>query len=303
MSKRFIYAELVGGLGNQIFVFEMAQYLSALNNSKVYLNKFNVNRKHSKSNSDIKDYQLPSNTKFTKYGNILNKFFNPVKRHLKYLNQLHQNLILVLDDSDLNMDQNKIINMIKKRNPKLIIILGFWQDFSYWRDNPRYILRDESSSFRIFSRELLEQNPVIFHYRLSTQYEDWEKAWGTLSPNFLNDALFALNVYKPSKFINLWIFSNNIDLARYLLKDHTDSEHCNVRFIDDSGMSPAEVIILFSKSQFLICSNSTFSIVAAKIGNVPNVVVPSDLSKNSSGNILTSNKWMRVTSSWLQSSQ
>lgn len=88
-------------------------------------------------------------------------------------------------------------------------------------------------------------------------------------------------------------FSNNIDLARCLLKDHTDSEHCNVRFIDDSGMSPAEVIMLFSKSQFLICSNSTFSIVAAKIGNVPNVVVPSDLSKNSSGNILTSNKWMR----------
>ena len=79
-----------------------------------------------------------------------------------------------------------------------------------------------------------------------------------------------------------------------------DKEHYNIRFIDDSGMSPAEIIMLFSKSQFLICSNSTFSIAAAKIGNVPNVVVPSDLAKNSSGNSLTLNKWVRVNSAWLQ---
>ena len=300
MKNRFIYAELVGGLGNQIFIFEMAQYLSSLNNGKIFLNKFNVNQKHSKGNSDIGHFQLPNNTKFTNCGSTLNKFFNPIKRYLKYINKLNQNLILVLDDTDLNLNQNKIIDLIKKRNPKLIIVLGFWQDFSYWRDNLKYTLCNESRLFGIFSKELLEQHPVIFHYRLSTPYEDWEQAWGILSPDFLDAALFALNVSTSSKFINLWIFSNNINTARHLLKNYVDKEHYNIRFIDDSGMSPAEIIMLFSKSQFLICSNSTFSIAAAKIGNVPNVVVPSDLAKNSSGNSLTLNKWVRVNSAWLQ---
>jgi len=300
VANRFIYAELAGGLGNQIFVFEMAQYLSSLNNSKIFLNKFNVSQKHSRGSSDIGHYQLPNNTKFTNYGNVFNKFFNPVKRYLKYINKLDQNFILVLDDTDINLNQNKIVDLIKKRNPRLIIVLGFWQDFSYWRDNLKYTLCDESESFTIFLRELLEQHPVIFHYRLSTQYEDWEQAWGILSPNFLNDALFALNVLKSSKAVNLWIFSNNVDMARYLLKNYVSGEHLKIRFIDDSELSPAEVIMLLSKSQFLICSNSTFSIAAAKIGNVPNVVVPTNLSKKSSGITLTSNKWIRVNSSWLQ---
>lgn len=300
MKKRFIYAELVGGLGNQIFIFEIARYLSALNSGKIFLNKFNVDRKHSNGNSIIEDFRLPNNVKFTNHGLILNRFFNPLKRYLKFINKVNQRWILVLDDSDLSLDQNKIIYLIKERNPKLIIVLGFWQNFSYWKNSHQYALRDESRKFSLYSKELLEQNPIIFHYRLSTQHEDWEQAWGILNPNFLDDALFALGMSSSIEIINVWIFSNNIDMASNLLKNYAVRENYSLRFIDDSGMSPAEIIILFSKSKFLICSNSTFSIVAAKIGNVPNVAVPSDLSKNSDGNILTSNKWIKVNSSWLE---
>ena len=299
MKTRFIYAELVGGLGNQIFVFEMARYLSSLNNGKVYLNSFNIDKNHSKGKSTIKDYQLPNNVRFTKYGFLLNKYFNPLKQYLKYINKITQQWILVLDDSDLSLDQNTIIELINKRNPKLILVLGFWQNFSYWINSNDYILCKESKDFQLYSMELAEQNPVIFHYRLNTEYEDWETAVGILNPNFLGNAISTLGIATLRKFINIWVFSNNINLAKDLLKNYEGNENYSLRFIDDSGLSPAEIIMLFSKSQFLICSNSTFSFVAAKIGNVPNIVVPSDLSKNSSVNISTPNKWIKVHSSWL----
>ena len=300
VKNRFIYAELVGGLVNQIFIFEMARYLSSINNGKVFLNTFNIDRNHSKGRSTIADYQLPNNIRFTNYGLLLNKLFNPLKQYLKCINKINQRWVLVLDDSDLSLDPNMIVNLINNRNPKLILVLGFWQNFSYWTNSNDYILCNESRDFQILSGALVEQNPVIFHYRLTTEYEDWENAGGgILHPNFLGSAISALSLSIPRKIINLWIFSNNIEMAKDLLKDYKGWREYNLRFIDDSGLSAAEIVLLFSKSQFLICSNSTFSIVAAKIGSVPNVVVPSDLTKNSSAFILTPNKWVKVNSSWL----
>ena len=73
----------------------------------------------------------------------------------------------------------------------------------------------------------------------------------------------------------------------------------DIEFIDDASLSAAEVLKLFSQAQFLICSNSTFSLIAAKIGNVPNVVVPSELSKNSEVRISLPPDWIRVKSLWL----
>jgi|694.fasta_scaffold42552_3 hypothetical protein len=299
VRTRFIYAELVGGLGNQIFVFEMARYLSSLNNGKVLLNDYNIDRNHSKGKSTIKDFQLPKNVRFTNYGFLLNKYFISLKQYLKYVNKIAQKWILVLDDSDPSLDQNTMIELINKRNPKLILVFGFWQNFSYWINSYAYSLCKESKNFQLLSMDLVEQNPVIFHYRLSTENEDWEKAVGILNPNFLDNAISALNISTLKKIVNIWVFSNNIDMARDLLKNYKGKENYSLRFIDDSGLSPAEIIMLFSKSQFLICSNSTFSFVSAKIGNVPNVVVPSNLSKNSGGNISTPNKWIKVHSSWL----
>ena len=150
--------------------------------------------------------------------------------------------------------------------------------------------------------ELIRQNPVIFHYRLSTLNDNWEKAWGELSPRFLIDSLLSLdddlNFSEVKK--NIWIFSNNLDYAEKLLADLNISKNYHVKFIDDSELSPAEIITLFSKSQFLICSNSTFSTVAAKIGAVPNVVIPSSFSKYSYVDMSPPSKWIKVNSSWIQ---
>jgi hypothetical protein len=64
-------------------------------------------------------------------------------------------------------------------------------------------------------------------------------------------------------------------------------------------MLPSEIMLLFSKANFLICSNSTFSIVAAKIGAVKNVIAPLDLSQNRHENFELPADWKRIPSVWL----
>jgi hypothetical protein len=58
-------------------------------------------------------------------------------------------------------------------------------------------------------------------------------------------------------------------------------------------------MMLLSKAKVLICSNSTFSICAAKIGKISKVLVPSELSKNGHHVIPLPQEWMKINSEWL----
>jgi len=114
--------------------------------------------------------------------------------------------------------------------------------------------------------------------------------------------LNSLLLFKPNLDIEkqkIWIFSNDLDHAKQLFLKYDTIENYDIDFIDDASLSAAEVLKLFSKAKFLICSNSTFSLIAAKIGNVPNVVVPSELSKNSKVIMSLPPDWIRVKSLWL----
>jgi hypothetical protein len=178
-----------------------------------------------------------------------------------------------------------------------MIISGFWQNFDYWDDNFNYELRVEGIQFRKLLNEINNLNPIIFHYRLGKINNRWEHGWGALSPKFLSNALKILN---PGGAIpmTVWVFSNDLPEAKKLINPSNYSPY-TVIYIDDLKLSPSELLLLFSKVKTLICSNSTFSILAAKIGNVENVVVPSDLSKNGHKNIDLPNHWTRVNSVWL----
>ena len=98
-----------------------------------------------------------------------------------------------------------------------------------------------------------------------------------------------------------WIFSDNIFEVKKLIEHSDLIKKYKIIFVDDSGISPAELLILFSKSNYLICSNSTFSLAAAKIGNVGNVVAPADLSRYAPVNIFMPNNWIKIKSVWLNS--
>ena len=295
--KRVVLVDMAGGLGNQIFLFQAAKFIASVNNSTILVNKSNMDKYHSKGRSSIDDFLFPKTVKFFSLLSTFNKIYILVRNYLKKYNNCNQSLVFILDESYALHERHEVYKLILKKNPFLIIVSGFWQNFEYWDSNFQYRLKSEGKRFLELCNETKVKDPVFFHYRLGRLNNRWEHAWGALSPIFLSKALAVLNK-DDYELKMVWIFSNDLPEARKLTESLICSPYQFI-YINDSELSPAELLVLFSMSKALICSNSTFSILAAKIGNVASVVVPSELSKNGHKSFALPDEWKKVRSIWL----
>lgn len=299
MKKRYIYSELAGGLGNQVFIYEFTKYISSIYGGKIFLNSRYIDRKHSKGKSTITDFELPPSTKIVTFSILPTAIFIRLKKFLRVFNKFDQSTILVLDQGDSDLDKSMIYDLVFERNPKFILIFGFWQNFNYWSTETTYKLKNESRYFSELQKKMSIQNPIVFHYRLGVLNKTWEQGWGALSPEFLSECIMEFkssNTHMPKI---LWIFSNDLDHAGALLHDTIFGQNLKVEMIEDHMLTPAELLLLISKTNFLICSNSTFSLAAAKFGGVANVIIPNSLNRYEVVNIFPPTQWTQVQSKWL----
>lgn len=295
--KRIIILDLAGGLGNQIFLFEMANFIGSLGENVIFINKTEIDRKHSSGKSTIEDFVFSDKITFFKFNRIMNQLYFRLKIFLRKFNSYKQSLVLVLDESYNVNNRSKICDLVSKKNPKCIIVNGYWQNFCYWNNDFNYKLKSVGHRFIELSGKIESINPIVFHYRLGKFNHSWEHSWGALSPKFLIDALSILRLNNTDSNV-IWVFSNDLKDAEKLIRS-TEVSLYNILFIEDTGLSPAELLLLFSKARNLICGNSTFSIVAAKIGNVKNVIVPSKLSRYGNSSCEVPLDWSQAPSTWL----
>lgn len=296
--KKILIVDLAGGLGNQIFLFKAAISLAAVNDSIILVNKTNADKYHSSGKSTIENFIFPQNVRFFTFNPLVNQIYLRLKIILKSLNNYQQSLLLMLHEDFSSNSFDEISATMLRRNPRITIISGFWQNFAFWDRNFEFDLKLKSELYRKLTNDLNRNNPVIFHYRLGKINNKWEHGWGALSPKFLVNALEVLSKNDNESKI-VWIFSNDLTEAKKLIQP-MDCSPYKIFYVDDSMLSPSEIIMLFSQANFLVCSNSTFSIVAAKIGAVKNVIAPLDLSKNERVNFELPAEWKRIASVWLE---
>lgn len=295
-TKVRVFLDLPGGLGNQLFAYYFASSLCPTKDYELYLNTRYIDLSHSNGNSTIKDYAFDSNVHFYDFGYVLNRLFEPAKRHLKLFNKFRHLKILVLDDSDIGLKQSEVHNLVEGQAPKVIIVFGFWQNLSYFNKEKRLQLKSPSPEYVDLSRRMNQDNPIVFHYRLGRKNGTWEHAWGALDSKYFEAAQKRLFLHNPHLVESpIWIFSNDIAEARSILADGR-----NNTFVDDSRLAPSELFELIAQSTTLICSNSTFSVLAAKVGETETVVVPNQMSVNGGASIKgIPDHWLSVESSWL----
>ena len=286
--------ELAGGLGNQVFILEMAKYLSSLNGGKIILEISHIDSEQFKGKSTIEDFILEYDVKVFKYNKIFKRFSDFSKQFSKIFNKLNKNLLFIPDESVLGSRKELLENLITTKKPKFIILFGFWQNFSFWLNDSKYALKNSSQKYLDTFQLMQEQKPIVFHYRIGAYGTKWEYQWGVLSPEFLIKSISHLNHDKV-----IWIFSDNLVMAEEFFRKFRITSKSILVYLDDSGMSPAEIFLLFSKSEYLVCSNSTFSIAAAKIGNVANVIVPTEFSKYEHIDFHLPYNWIRIESVWM----
>jgi len=295
--KRVVLVDLAGGLGNQIFLFQAANYVASINKNLIVMNKSNIDKNHSGGRSSIDDFVFPRTVKFFKLSAPFNKIHVLLRGFLRKYNDFNQSLFFVLDESYDLHTRDEVYQLILKKNPFFIIVCGFWQNLEYWDDSFQFKLKSNGKKFIELTNEIKTKQPIVFHYRLGRTNSRWEHGWGALNPIFLLNALSALNKTGAESKI-VWIFSNDLQEAKELTAPLNYFPYKLV-FIDDFELSPAELLILVSLSKTLICSNSTFSILAAKIGKISSVFVPAVLSKNGHRTFVLPGDWKRINSIWL----
>ena len=268
-NKREIIVRIKGGLGNQLFQYAAAKYLSlkydatlSLDTSwflfrglrdtprEFLLGKYDINF------SEIDIFNCP----WILFYN--NRIFNKIPLNRKYL---------IITDDDIDsieglFDANKKIYMD-----------GYWQSYSLLTD-PDYNLSEsfipkklKNKNFDILVDQISSTNSVSIHVRRGDYVESKTAArfHGTCSPNYYLNA--AQEISKKKSDLTCFVFSDDINWAT----NNIDYKFFKkVIFINrEFNLNPAQEINLMSRCEHNIIANSTFSWWGAWLNKNPNKIV------------------------------
>ena len=96
MRRPLVIVELAGGLGNQIFLLQMARYVSSLNSGKILINISHIDSEQFSGKSTIQDFKFNENEKIVRYNKFIKRLMDFVKKYIKNFRFIMKTLILKL---------------------------------------------------------------------------------------------------------------------------------------------------------------------------------------------------------------
>lgn len=283
---------LTGGLGNQLFQYAALE-------SVPYISKKCVisNLGHPRLNSN----GMPEITSILGES-ILFQNFDTFSRELvekviglnlrlsvgksSKLKTLTRNVLRVISNivlSVLSREFVRIIFEVEAKPNSLFcnsLLVGYFQVSNYANSLSRVV----SESLLIENPDLSELiakaktvQPLIIHLRRGDYAS--EKDFGMLDVNYYQNAFSEfLNSKESSKCKAIWIFSDEIGIARKVLKLESDLNH---EWFSEVGGSTSTTLLAMSLGSSFIIANSTFSWWAAQLSsNSPAVYYPRKWFKN-----------------------
>ena len=257
----------MGGIGDQIFQYSYANYLrnkfrcNAYLDTSYYNNEFNYNKFKfrlsnlaKKNNFKIVGNITYINFKFISYLRLIELF--KINKIFSYIYRLFfktpiQNFIY-----EFWQTKKKVINL------KNSYYFGYWHNFLYVKDIKKNIndnlLRPylEKIKLKKFIKKI-NNKTVAIHIRGGD--------FKTLSShNVLNSKYYenAFNFYKKLlKNPSFHIFTNDIRLSKKII--FQISKNKDILFLRDYNFSDIEEFSLFSKYNYAIIANSTFSLMSS----------------------------------------
>ncbi|MFM1995358.1 MAG: hypothetical protein RLZZ610_875 [Actinomycetota bacterium] len=306
MKSRAAHFELVGGLGNQLFIYAASRYLSE--RLKIQTATFWGQKKRGDTThlSSLTSFDLPGPRP---KGNGL-----VLRVSLKVRQGIRRGLKLAGVDSDLaeriaNLHTPKGLGQdigLHKVKPGWIVT-GYFQTSEYYQWLREYTqefplqLRNPSSWYLDMERQIIEESPTVIHVRRGDYLLDSNKQIGALSEQYYLSGLLATLEKDSNRKRPIWIFTDDPIRVKAEFAQLTSF---NIRWVDaPKNSDPAESLLLMSKGEAIVISNSTFSWWAAALGQHRKVVAPSEWFRHMpepEGLLLS--QWTRAPSTWLEGS-
>jgi hypothetical protein len=293
-----IQAELVGGLGNQLFIFFAAYHHSRVFSKKLVLDFTYMNDHYVHFSSDIRafnfmdDFVVINNSK----GNLIKLFLDKVTIKSNLVRLLRYQIGGTYRGDGLGYDQNlETKNEIKR-------LQGYFQTYKHYLsildlDNvPKLELKEKSEWFMNLKKIMLSKPIIVIHIRRG-DYSEVSSSIGLLSQDYYLEAIHQIRSTLPEG--EFWVFSDDINAAKKILHG-VDMDKCTW-ISPPPGSDAAESLLLMSFGKAIITANSSFSWWAAVSGNrSKNVIAPTPWFKNlNEPKDLIPGHWMRIRSSWI----
>ena len=295
-SSKEVKFELVGGLGNQLFIYFASQYYTSKTGISTSLNLSTIGSGGTNHGRSILDFDLQGNFIDSKGRNPFSIWSRISKRvfvRIPYLRKLMLKNPRNYVSDVLGFDPN-LLDVKAGTN-----VHGYFQSWKYFEnfqtigDGPIGLVR--YSNWYNETLDLLNlTNPIVIHIRIG-DYLPLRESFGILGGSYYKSALEQID---SGGTCPIWVFSDDIEQAKNLLNE---SEILNTVFISPpEGTSPSESMMLMSHANRIVLGNSTFSWWAAMFGNKSKTVIyPKPWFKNSVEPLeMFPSNWTAVESCW-----
>jgi len=301
-NKRPVTIELVGGLGNQLFGYFAGRYIAQ--NMGVRLRPYirPSAKGEAKHSSSIKSFVLPekihgpSSLKL-RLERFVKLLVATAKQKFGLLKSNSESLHLVHRAASLGKDHN--LELIRPG----CFVQGYFQTAEYFQalklsgGDTDLLLRSPSDWFQKTEVEIEYAKPLIVHVRRGDYLQEKNRPIGALSSGYFQQAINTALRHKDLRSKEVWVFSDDMSQVQPEFVEFGIKVDRWIQPPEDAD--PAESLVLMSKTDAIVVSNSTFSWWSAVLGGPKLVVCPSvwfRLIPEPEG--LIPSDWIRVDSSW-----
>jgi hypothetical protein len=294
-----VEVELVGGLGNQLFLYFAGLYYAIRFKKNLIIDISQIPLGMTNHGSEIISFRLNQDSKLkrssTFFVSIMAKrILNRISIKHKKIRFLRLRFTGVYQSSQVGFDE--FIN-----NNSILRLQGYYQTWYYFDELKKLgygnnlELQTPSIWFIELQKEMKLKKSVAIHVRRG-DYKNKKSPTGLLSVGYYVEAIEKVSKLSPD--LTFWIFSDEIDDARQLLSNYLPEDTNWV--VEPKKSDPAESLVLMSMADVVITANSSFSWWAAKLGNRKELVIyPKPWFKNTDTPLhLIPDSWQEVNSTW-----
>jgi len=298
--KNKVEVELVGGLGNQLFLYFAGLYYAIKFEKDLIIDISQIPLGMTNHGSEITSFRLNEISKLKKSSLFLpprigKRILNRISIKYKKIRFLRLRLTGIYQSPQVGFDE------FIYSTGGILRLQGYYQTWYYidelkklgHKDNLE--LQSPSAWFIEFQKEIRMKKSVAIHVRRG-DYKNKKSPTGLLSAGYYAAAIQKVHDLSPNS--TFWVFSDEIDDARELLSDYLPEDTNWV--VEPKNSDPAESLVLMSLADVVITANSSFSWWAAKLGNIKELVIyPKPWFKNTEIPLnLIPDSWQEIKSTW-----
>jgi hypothetical protein len=291
MRKKTVYLRLGGGLGNQIFQYMAGLYVSEIHGVQAVFELVGTESSFHGPKSSIRNLDLPGlnpgNARLRTYWRFKLRLAGNRSFLIRYLKICRIENLGFVDFVNYAKDSIRLLEgfFITYRYKFNLAELGILEELK---------LKDPTKWFQTQVLHAKSKKICAVHIRHGDYLLNWEH-YGILSTEYYRRAFAFLE--SGNGIDEYWIFSDTPENAVQIIKACEIEKYKII--LQPSESNDSESMVLMASCDYIVCANSTFSIVSALFAKASQVIVPESLYRALPNPVdVYPSTWVQIESSW-----